>query len=80
MLHDIARGVIMAAEVNAMEKFLTAEQVAEALQVHLDTVRLWLRTGQLRGVKVGRAWRIPERELHALANGTTTNRKTDSAS
>lgn len=27
------------------EQFLTVEQVAQALQVHLDTVRHWLRTG-----------------------------------
>lgn len=50
-----------------MERFLTAEQVAELMQVHLGTVRVWLRSGQLRGVKVGRAWRVPESAIRALS-------------
>ena len=50
-----------------MEKFLTVEQVSDLLQVHLDTVRFWLRTGKLPGVKVGRAWRIPEGALQTLS-------------
>lgn len=50
-----------------MDRFLTAEQVAEMMQVHLGTVRAWLRSGQLRGVKVGRVWRVPESALRALS-------------
>ncbi len=53
-----------------MERFLTVEQVAQTLQVHLDTVRHWLRTGQLKGSKIGRVWRVPESELHKLAAGS----------
>ncbi len=49
-----------------MERFLTAEQVAELLQVHLDTVRRWLREGTLHGRKIGRVWRVPESELDNL--------------
>lgn len=48
-----------------MERYLTVEQAAQVLQVHPDTVRGWLRDSQLAGRKVGRAWRIPESELHA---------------
>ena len=56
-----------------MEKFLTAEQVAELMQVHLGTVRVWLRSGQLRGVKVGRAWRVPESAIRALSGSTSSS-------
>ncbi len=38
--------------------FFTPEQVAEQFQVTAKTVREWLRSGDLIGVKVGRGWRI----------------------
>ena len=37
----------------APEKVYTPEGAAEALMVPLETVREWLRTGKLKGVKVG---------------------------
>jgi excisionase family DNA binding protein len=55
-----------------MPQFLTVEQVAQELQVNTDTVRQWLRGGRLKGVKVGRAWRIPARELIALGMPEST--------
>lgn len=38
---------------------LTPDQVATRLQVNPRTVSAWLKTGRLRGSKVGRLWRIP---------------------
>lgn len=38
--------------------YLTPAQVATALQVDIQTVRKWLREGRLRGVRVGRLWRV----------------------
>lgn len=43
-----------------MEKFLTPEEVAEILAVPVETLRVWLRQGKIRGVKVGQLWRIPQ--------------------
>jgi excisionase family DNA binding protein len=51
-----------------MEKALTVEQAAEVLQVLPITVRRWLRSGRVRGVKLGRVWRVPESALHELLN------------
>ena len=47
------------------EKLLTTKAVAERLEVAPDTVRIWLRKGMLKGVKVGggRLWRISETEI-----------------
>ena len=47
------------------EKLLTTKTVAERLEVAPDTVRIWLRKGMLKGVKVGggRLWRISETEI-----------------
>lgn len=44
---------------------LSVEEVAARLSVHRETVRRWLRTGELRGYRLGfrGGWRIPEEEL-----------------
>lgn len=50
-----------------MEMLLTIEQAALRLQLHRDTVRKQLKRGQLRGVKRGRVWRVPESALVEVA-------------
>jgi excisionase family DNA binding protein len=42
---------------------LTPDQVAERLSVSPLTVRKWLRSGKLKGMKVGRIWRITEKDF-----------------
>ena len=54
-----------------MEKFLTVDQAAEALQVDAITLRRWLREGRIHGAKLGRVWRVPESVLRELASGKT---------
>ena len=46
-----------------MEKYYTAEEIAEALQMNVDTVQRWIRAGTLKGSKLGKAWRVSETEL-----------------
>ena len=46
-----------------MELLLTVEQAAQRLQLAPFTVREQLKRGQLRGLKRGRVWRIPESAL-----------------
>lgn len=47
------------------EQWFTVEQVAERLQVNRDTVRRWLREGQLRGRLLGKraGYRISSEEV-----------------
>jgi excisionase family DNA binding protein len=45
---------------------LTPEQVAERLHISRLTIGNWLRSGKLKGVKVGRLWRVRERDLEAF--------------
>ena len=61
-----------------MDLFYTPEEIARALKVSPETVRLRLRRGELAGVRFGRSWRIPQKEalrllgeeaLEALAAG-----------
>ncbi len=54
-----------------MELLLTVEQAAQRLQIAQSTARRLLKVGELRGVKVGRQWRVPESALSELANRRT---------
>jgi excisionase family DNA binding protein len=50
-------------------KAYTIEEVAAILKVHPRTINRLLERGELRGVKVGRLWRIPEEALTAYLRG-----------
>jgi len=45
------------------EKILTAEQVAQSLQVHPFTVLKFIKQGKLRASKLGRVYRIRESDV-----------------
>jgi excisionase family DNA binding protein len=47
------------------EKWITTKEIATRLDIHVETVRRWLRTGALRGVHVGgqSGYRIREKDL-----------------
>ena len=48
-------------------EFLTREEVAKYFRVHIRTVERWLRSGALKGYKLGSGktalWRIPKAEV-----------------
>ena len=48
---------------------LTPEQVAKRLHISRLTVGNWLRSGKLKGLKVGRLWRVREGDLEAFLKG-----------
>lgn len=50
----------------AAEKLFTPEDAAKILLVKPETLRGWLRTGKLKGVRAGRLWRIRESDLEAF--------------
>src|SRR5215210_832941 len=54
------------------DELLTVDQVATRLKVHPETVRRWLRSGQLRGVRFGgkrTGWRIRASEVELVLSG-----------
>jgi len=46
-----------------MDNIYTTKQVAEFLKVTVNTVKLWLKSGKLKGTKVGKSWRITKDNL-----------------
>ena len=49
-----------------VEKLLTVKDAAKVLLVKPTTVREWLKAGKLKGMKMGRLWRVRESELEAF--------------
>jgi len=41
--------------------YYTVSQASKLLAVHPDTVRRWIRTGQLRAARIGHTFRIPRK-------------------
>lgn len=53
-------------ESQSEKQYLSAEEIAQRLNVGPATVRKWLRDGKLKGVRAGRLWRVKEIDLHAF--------------
>ena len=48
------------------DRLLTVEEIASRLNLTTETIRRWLRSGRLRGIRIGArraGWRIPERDF-----------------
>jgi excisionase family DNA binding protein len=53
-----------------MADFITVPEAARRLGVTRQTMALYMRQGKLRGVKLGKEWRIPRQEFERLLAGT----------
>ncbi len=53
------------------ERLYSQDEAAELLQISRLTLGKWLRDGRIRGVKIGRLWRIPESALDEIAKTGT---------
>jgi len=58
-----------------MEKLLSPEQVAEILGVSQKMVRDWLRAGRIKGLKLGRIWRVRQSDLEAFIKSLEVEQK-----
>jgi excisionase family DNA binding protein len=52
-----------------IEKLYKVDEVAKLFDVQPATVREWLKSGELRGIKIGGGhyWRVSESAVHELA-------------
>lgn len=56
-----------------MDEWLTLAQIAEALKLDIETIRVWVRERQLPAYRVGRAYRVKQSDLDTfLATRRTT--------
>jgi excisionase family DNA binding protein len=47
-------------------ELITVSQAAEALSASTQTIRNWIRSGRLRGVRVGNRFLVPEGEIERM--------------
>jgi excisionase family DNA binding protein len=58
------------------EPLYTVKEVAERLRLNPETIRVWLRSGRLRGVLLGgrkSGYRIPDSEVQRLLDPDTAS-------
>jgi excisionase family DNA binding protein len=67
-------------ELGSIPDWLTPSQAAELLQVHPQTVRVWIREGRIPSQKFGGSRRIPRDELLATRARTTAANRATAAS
>jgi excisionase family DNA binding protein len=51
---------------NVENRLFSVRDVAERLGLSPWTVMEWLKVGRLKGVKIGKAWRVKESDLEAF--------------
>jgi len=51
------------------EQLLSPEEVAKRLAISPKTVRDYLRAGRIKGMKLGRLWRVRESDLQQYLKG-----------
>jgi len=51
------------------ERYLNTKEVAEMLAVGQEYLRQLLREGKIKGVKVGKRWKIKESDIEELVRG-----------
>lgn len=54
------------------EKFFTTEQIANILQVHPFTILKFIKQGKLKGIKLGRVYRIKESDINKFLEDRMT--------
>jgi excisionase family DNA binding protein len=45
------------------EKWSSIEEIAQHIQVHRDTIRIWIKKGEIPAHKIGKQWRFKISEI-----------------
>ena len=56
-------------------QLLTVEQVAKEMQVHVETVRVWIRRGELLAIDIGNEYRITRADLDDFFQRRKTDKR-----
>jgi excisionase family DNA binding protein len=57
--------------------FVTTQEAAEALNLHVETIREFLRDGTLEGLKVGYMWFVSKKAIEGYRKKTAGKDKHD---
>ncbi len=59
-------------------EWLTLQQIADELQLHIETVREWVRTKRLTAYRVGRDYRVKRADLDKFLEKRRTTQDKES--
>ena len=65
----------MYVEVKILDKYYTVAELSESLKIPIETVRFWLRSGELKGIRLGRHWRVKEDDLKQFLESKENEQK-----
>ena len=51
--------------------YITPEEIADELRVHVKTIYAWLRKGNIRGIKIGKVWRVQREDFQIFLDENT---------
>lgn len=60
-----------------LKDYRTTEEAAETLDLHVETVRLFLRYKKLEGLKVGNTWLVSRKSIEAYRKSIAGKDKHD---
>ena len=60
-----------------LKDYVTTEEAAETLSLHIETIRLFLRYKKLEGLKVGRTWLVSRKSVEQYSKETADKDKHD---
>jgi excisionase family DNA binding protein len=55
----------------------TVKEIAIDLDVSTETVRTWIRNGELKAIDIGKGYRIPIEEYHRFLKARSTSKQTE---
>ena len=58
-------------------EWLTVEEIAQELKMHVDTVRGWIRDGKLKATRFGRDYRIKRKDFDKFVEDRTRHTETE---
>lgn len=54
------------------DRYQTVQEFAERLGVAESTVRVWIKSGELRAIDIGKGWRIADSDLERFLKARET--------
>ena len=58
------------------EKYYTAEEISNLLNIHVKTVQRYIREGKIRATKIGKSWRVTGHDLSMFTEEQATTQIT----
>ena len=55
------------------EEYYLVKDLADILPIEVDTIRMYLREGRIRGKKIGILWYVSSRDLRRFLDGRSSD-------